>query len=249
MINLISNPTNLWNNPDPVSITVVGTGGTGSQLLVQLGKIHAALRGLGRPGLTVIAYDNDTVTEANIGRQQFSPSDIGKAKVTVLIQRINRFYGTQWMAIPEMYEEKGSCSANLIIGCVDNIKSRKTIYSNLKRESLFGDVNMDRIEYFIDTGNDRDFGQVVFWNNYPHSGKKKMRSVFDIFGTPEEKPNTPSCSMQEALAKQHILINTAIATYAGTLVWDILTKKELDNQGIIFNLKSMKTKLIPIKWK
>ncbi|MBO8471748.1 MAG: ThiF family adenylyltransferase, partial [Bacteroidetes bacterium] len=70
----------LINPQHPVTVNVIGAGGTGSQVLTCLARFDTALRGLGHPGLFVTVYDPDTVTEANIGRQLFSPSDIGLNK-------------------------------------------------------------------------------------------------------------------------------------------------------------------------
>ena len=104
---------------------------------------------------------------------------------------------------------------------------------------------MDKIHYFIDTGNDKDYGQVIFWDK-----EKKLKNVFDIFGTPKQKKDdSPSCSMREALSKQHLFVNSIIATYVGSLIWDILTKRELDMQGVVVNLNTMKTNSITIQWK
>lgn len=60
----------------PVTVLLVGTGGTGSQVLNNLGKMSHALRQLGHPGLYVVAVDDDIVSEANLGRQSFSQSDV-----------------------------------------------------------------------------------------------------------------------------------------------------------------------------
>lgn len=48
-------------------------------------RIHASLLRLGHPGgLSVDVVDPDVVSEANIGRQPFSPYDVGRPKVEVL---------------------------------------------------------------------------------------------------------------------------------------------------------------------
>ena len=53
----------------PVSVFVIGAGGTGSQVVTNLACMDMALRSLGHAGLHVTVFDPDTVTEANIGRQ------------------------------------------------------------------------------------------------------------------------------------------------------------------------------------
>ena len=59
----------LMSPQHPVTVNLIGAGGTGSQVLTCLARLDTALRGLGHPGLFVTLYDPDTVTEANIGRQ------------------------------------------------------------------------------------------------------------------------------------------------------------------------------------
>ena len=64
----------------PVSVHIIGAGGTGSQVATNLARMDMALRALGHPGLHVTVFDPDTVSEANIGRQLFSESEIGLNK-------------------------------------------------------------------------------------------------------------------------------------------------------------------------
>jgi molybdopterin/thiamine biosynthesis adenylyltransferase len=61
-----------------VTIHLAGVGGNGAQMAACLARLDIAIRALGHPhGLFVHAFDPDTVTEANVGRQLYSPSDIG----------------------------------------------------------------------------------------------------------------------------------------------------------------------------
>ena len=93
----------LVNPQHPVTVNLIGAGGTGSQVLTCLARLDAALRGLGHPGLFVTLYDPDIVTEANIGRQLFGPSDLGQNKAQCLVTRINNFFGNDWKAQPDIY--------------------------------------------------------------------------------------------------------------------------------------------------
>lgn len=61
----------------PVTVLVAGAGGTGSQVITSLARMSVALQALGHPGLHLTAFDPDTVTEANIGRQLFSETELG----------------------------------------------------------------------------------------------------------------------------------------------------------------------------
>ena len=65
----------LLNPQHPVTVNLIGAGGTGSQVLTNLARLDVTLRALGHPGLFVTLYDPDIVTEANIGRQLFGYSE------------------------------------------------------------------------------------------------------------------------------------------------------------------------------
>ncbi|MFD2274263.1 ThiF family adenylyltransferase [Undibacterium arcticum] len=55
-----------------VRVAVIGAGGTGSQVLNGLVRLHLALLAFGHPGgLDVTLWDDDQVSEANVGRQSF----------------------------------------------------------------------------------------------------------------------------------------------------------------------------------
>ncbi len=126
-----------FHNPThPITVSLIGCGGTGSQVLTCLARMNSTLIALGHPGLHVTAYDPDDVSEANIGRQLFSPGDIGLNKAIVLISRLNRFFGTAWEAHPQLY--KHSVASNITITCVDNVKSRLTLSKSIILEKNSG---------------------------------------------------------------------------------------------------------------
>lgn len=96
----------ILNPSHRVTVNLVGAGGTGSQVLSALARMDYALYKLGHPGLYVRVYDDDVVTDANIGRQLFRGADIGQNKANVLVTRINTFFGVDWEAVQERYGEK-----------------------------------------------------------------------------------------------------------------------------------------------
>ena len=67
----------LLNPRHPVTVFVIGAGGTGSQVITNLARMSMALQALGHPGLHVTVFDPDTVSQANIGRQLFSENGTG----------------------------------------------------------------------------------------------------------------------------------------------------------------------------
>src|SRR5690606_3287633 len=108
-----------------LTVTLIGAGGTGTLLLQHLARINKALIAMGRKGIIVTCIDDKLVSEANIGRQLFPMQDIGRFKCISIIERINRFYGTNWTAIPHKFDydciKLNSLPGNIIISCVDNV--------------------------------------------------------------------------------------------------------------------------------
>ena len=85
----------------PITVVVVGCGGTGSALLTGLPYLHHALLAAGHPyGLHVSAVDGDRISATNCVRQPFTTSEIGLYKAQVLMQRLNVFHGLRWIAHP-----------------------------------------------------------------------------------------------------------------------------------------------------
>ena len=95
-------PGYFLNPTHPITVNLIGCGGTGSHMLTKLAQLNHALLELDHPGITVVAFDADTVSPANIGRQAFLASDIGQNKATTLVTRINRAF---WLELDSHTKE------------------------------------------------------------------------------------------------------------------------------------------------
>lgn len=244
----------LLNPYHPLSVAVIGAGGTGSQVLTALGRMNYALRELGHLGMQVKVYDADIVTEANCGRQLFAQQEIGLNKADVLTTKLNMFFGTAWESFPVMFDERTE-GANIIISCVDTIKSRLAIKSNLSNGPVIYGNDQRKVYYWLDFGNMVDRGQVVLGT--PHcieqpKGKRgcvgllpMVTDLFD-FTKANENKSGPSCSLAEALSKQDLFINSTLANIGMALLWKIFTKGVLDIHGAYLNLDTMKVNPIKI---
>jgi PRTRC genetic system ThiF family protein len=219
----------------PVKICLIGVGGTGSEVLTSLARIDYAIRELGHPGLHVTAWDGDVVERPNIGRQAFYPADLGHNKALITIQRINYLYGRDWVAMPCMFDIEDECNGmncDLVITCVDVAQFRADLAKcqhNRYSRSLW-----------LDTGNGESTGQVILGRlGHAETNPIKLPSVFDFH--PEldgmQDKNTPSCSMEEALANQDLPINRAIANVAMQLIWSLLRHGGLDHQGAYVDIR------------
>ena len=224
-----------------VRILVVGAGGTGSAIVMGLPYLHQAMRAWGHPyGLEVTLMDGDVVSETNCVRQPFSWSDVGQNKATVLINRINLFWGTKWNAHPTCFDEatlglNHDRNPDLLIGCVDTRAARAVIERSVCRKSSY-------VTYWLDLGNNASSGQFVL--GQPLNGRnrrkaERLRTVSELY--PEiadlaagEDP-MPSCSAVEALERQEPFINQTLAASALAMLARLFRYGRLCYHGGFFN--------------
>ena len=239
------------NPPHRLTVNIIGAGGTGSAMLSKMAGLNLGLMALGHPGMHITMYDDDVVTEANVGRQLFYPADVGQNKAIVLISRINRSFGLNWTAIPKKYDgnlfdEMGSSiKANITISCVDTIKARKDINKVFcSHSNRYYSTDAHKPYYWMDCGNGSDYGQIYLGTvcdiEQPKSNNYEtvncLPSPINYFNGIKEDPNEPSCSLETALLKQDLYINQMIAILAGNMLWNLLKEAKTDMKGIYFNL-------------
>lgn len=243
-------PGELVNSSNRIQIVLVGAGGNGSPMITGLARIDCALKALGHPGISLSVMDGDTVSSSNIGRQMFSPADIGKNKAVVSVTRVNMFFGLRWQAFPIMVEashiEEIRKKAHVVIGAVDRFRSRQ----------LLQQIVRDRPMYWLDMGNSKHTGQVILGTGdyIKQPGKQqcigRLPTILELFPGMEEDENAdyqgPSCSMEEALLKQDLFINTAISTFALDLLWQALRNGHLSIHGTFINLDSFRVSPIAV---
>lgn len=257
----------------PVTINVIGCGGTGSQVINSLARMHSALRALNHPGLYVRAIDPDKVTTANMGRQLFSPADVDSYKCMVLVGRINRFFGTDWEGVPKYYDATTDVRpANITISCVDTGAARKGIKAALRMETKSSrpqptptgymiDNYLQPYEtpyYWMDFGNMMDRGQVVLCTvqaiTQPKESQFDCRSTLpsvdklhpDILRDNKKDDQGPSCSLAEALQKQDLFINTNLANMGMGILWKMFRELRIKYHGCYVNLDTLSVNPIKI---
>src|SRR5690606_33316266 len=158
--NYLLNPTN------PITVNLIGAGGTGSKVLTALMEMNHSLIELGHAGLQVRLWDDDIITEANLGRQRFAESETGLHKSVALVNRTNRWAGTDWKAETGKFEKDRwgnlpeQATANIYISCVDTVTARfgiAEILDELKQRRSYRNTPL----YWMDFGNSLSSGQVI----------------------------------------------------------------------------------------
>jgi PRTRC genetic system ThiF family protein len=235
-----------------VRVLIVGAGGTGSAIAMGLPYLDQAMRVWGHShGLSVVMMDADVVTETNCIRQPFSVSDIGQNKATVLVNRINLFWGTKWAAIPQYFHarslerERDRCP-DLVIGCVDTRAARKAIADSFTRM-------LNRTCYWLDLGNNASSGQFVLGQPLNSRNCRKagrLRTVSELYpeivDTSAGEDPLPSCSAVEALDRQEPFINQTLASSALAMLAQLFRYGTIDHHGAFFNARTGQMRALPV---
>jgi PRTRC genetic system ThiF family protein len=230
-----------------VRVCVVGAGGNGSKLLMGLKNLHLALCAFGGEGLHVVLADGDTVSEANLVRQAFFPSDLGQNKAIILVNRLNLSCGLDWQASPHAFSNTDLTSdVHLFISCVDTRDARRTIHHTLAREQ-------NRTRYWLDLGNTRSTGQFVLGcpqNGFNRRSSVRLRTAAEIFPEiistlPEE--TEPSCSTLQALERQDLFVHDVLVAASLNLVWRLLRYGHLSYHGGLCNVETGVVRPLPIE--
>jgi PRTRC genetic system ThiF family protein len=244
-----------------ITVNLIGAGGTGSHMLTNLATLSHAFVKLGKQPLFVRVFDPDGIEEHNVGRQMFSISDVGRFKSDVLVERCNRYFGTDWISVPKLFGAESdirsdSKHANFIISCVDSVKSRKMIdnmYSSKVKDKSGDGFYRDSYNtpyYWMDIGNTRKTGQILLGTLRPIKQPTKHFSnlpcFFAEYPDVKEQNQLPSCSLAESLGKQDLFINKIMATFASNMLWQLMMEFRINYRGIYINLESLKTQPIAL---
>lgn len=245
----------------PSHIIVVGCGGTGSRLVPLLAQFVASItkdknpRGwLDNP--TILLIDDDVVEAKNLLRQNFVSADVGKPKAAVLAQRYGRAYGVN--ILPSLKRIDGTTpfdkdepvrinfSQSMVIMCVDSAQARRDII----RAVNYTPKITGQGAFFIDAGNEDNFGQVRFFNQaftlmtagLPHDPLPKLSPVvLDTEAIPidlkyyeelQDMPGQGSCADLD----QTLAINAMMATLIMGIVQNYYFVKPMTYNQISISL-------------
>jgi PRTRC genetic system ThiF family protein len=248
----------LLNPSEAVSVNLIGAGGTGSTMLTVLARLNYALLQLDHPGLHVHVWDDDLVSPANLGRQLFAASELGLSKAAALVNRVNRTFGFNWKAVEERYTPvlteiaEEHHIATLTISCVDTAQARFDIAHVLGFYGKHARYHRDCPTYWMDCGNEQHTGQLILSTVRPvhQPTSKKFKAVDYLppvtveFGRElrsKSRHDSPSCSLAEALTKQSLFINSAIAQLAGALLDQLFRDGVLLYRGFFIDLLNFRS--------
>lgn len=193
-------------------IIQVGCGGNGGFITRDLARILP----IEFPEIKYILIDGDKVEEKNLLRQNFIEEDINKFKSDVLALRYTNAFGTNIISISSYLNENLLSKLNLthedlIIGCVDNHKTRYMIFEYLYKKFIW-----------VDVSNEKNWGQ-LFVNTVD-------QNMFDVdprnlLAIQNNHPEELSCADHLISGEQSFVINLKAALTTFTTVYHILNEQ------------------------
>ena len=156
---------------EELDLILIGCGGTGGWLAVNLPRIAYLQKQLGKK-VSISFIDPDIVEAKNIPRQNFIPSDLGLPKAAVLAARYGLQWGIEIKAIASEFRADMASSRwkhlTICIGAVDNPEARAEIAKVLNNEKLV---------FWLDCGNHYDSGQVLLGSV---DSAERMKGAFHV---------------------------------------------------------------------
>lgn len=221
----------------PVKLVMLGTGGTGGHAAPHLYRL---LHALNRPARFILC-DGDLVEAKNLIRQNFAPADLGQNKARVLAERYASVFGMKAEYVPSFVETREELmrlirpgiweikegpylyklkrEMVLLLGCVDNNKSRRLCHEAFCQ-------SQDLV--YIDSGNEEFSGQVVC------GVRRNGRTIFkpvggiapEILKAQDRFPSEISCAEAAQADPQSMAANIMAATVMVDMVYNIALNYE-----------------------
>jgi PRTRC genetic system ThiF family protein len=234
-----------------IGLSLVGCGGTGSWLAPAIVRIAKLSNDRSGKKVAVRFFDPDLVEEKNCYRQNFCPAEIGRNKAETLAERYGLAWGVEVQAFAKKFEFNSSLrnEIEIIIGCVDNWEARARINSYFMRSFDLWDL------WWLDCGNSRNSGQVVFGSLFEKNRGSKLPGIVNWLPAPaalhpelieppqigEEESTvdtTLSCAEIALLDSQGLAINQRIAAEAADYLVRALITRDLRKYATYIDLES-----------
>lgn len=213
-----------------LKIALVGVGGSGSAMVKELIQLDTTLRALDPlSGLSVTLIDGSVVTQANIARQSFFPSQVGQNKAVASVWTANNLYAKKWEAYPHHLES------------VSMLQQFDIVITALDRPSVRLSISKSKGRFlWLDMGNNATQGQVVLGE--VTGGKKKLPTICDLYDyskLTDADADIKSCSAEESISRQQLGVNQFAARISGQLLWNLLRNGKIESNGAYFDVQAL----------
>lgn len=259
----IEPPAPFLVRPGPLTLVLVGCGGTGSHIAQALARIGAHLHA-SRAELRIVFVDGDLVEEKNVGRQLFTWQDVGRNKAQALAARFSSLSPLAIDAVAEMATIDRLAaigglkrrlggkndSLGILIGAVDTATARKTLHGALREQGCWN--------LWLDCGNHEESGQVVVGSETDVAnldGAIKLgictklpapSLVYPTLLEAAERRRREDCAAAMEDNIQSLMINQAMAAIASEYLAKLIMKRRLTTFQTVVDLQTLSMRSTPI---
>ena len=247
------NPKQFDPHLNPREIVLVGLGGTGAQWARSIARMVYALKRANRSAPQVKFIDPDRVEAHNVGRQLFTPADVGQYKAEVLARRFNYALGLDIAWFPEPLDTARHTVAygTILCGAVDNHLARREL---ARHETVW-----------IDAGNHASGGQVILGNSgdwstvtreldrdepvcryLPNAGLLFPELLQPEVTAVSEIGQGAGCSELVEAGVQDLLVNDFLAAIAAQVLYKLLNRQPIQTFVTYVDLDGLAMRSLPI---
>lgn len=221
-------------------IIVVGAGGTGGNLLKELGRFLKFFHVPDRDwNLTII--DGDTVEARNGERQPFFEGDVQQMKALCIQEGLVDCIGlpAENVAAYPIYldsaewlrnkMDKQNQSVSIVVGCVDNHRARQVLHEVFNKDQ--GNI------IYIDSANEFDYGEVVVGVKMKGKEICPPRAYYfpEVLTDTSPSASELSCGAINVSSPQHLITNLVAAGHILSTIIGIMQEGRVDGGIIHFN--------------
>jgi PRTRC genetic system ThiF family protein len=254
--------------PDgPLTIVLVGCGGTGSHIADALASLAIECRRRREAEPRVVLIDGDRVEARNTVRQRFLEREIGRHKVHAVAGRLAHDVGVAFeavaeMATPALLERVVGPTHRapvIVVGAVDTRTARREIARYVVgRDPLHGAAGWCR-RLWLDAGNGDASGQVLVGDTADPKALKRpfvlggqlcaaLPAPFVVEPTlivdppPRPEEAAATCAAAVAAGEQDPLINRHMATIAARYLQALILRRRVEHFRTVTDLLSLTTR-------
>jgi PRTRC genetic system ThiF family protein len=198
------------------------------------------------------------VEPKNVGRQLFSPSDVGRNKAQALAARFNALFGLAITAIPAMatppvlQRTRATAMGDLgiLVGAVDTASGRRVLHDALRTQPW---------HIWLDCGNHEASGQVCIGTTTDPQGLRNTvlgdactalpapsLQYPDLLAEPESQPAALACAEAMQANVQSLLINQAMSAIAAQYLAQVVLHRRLTTLQTVIDLDGLNMRSQPI---
>lgn len=220
---------------DFTRVVQIGCGGTGSLLVPHVARAIASIE---ERKIEYILIDGDKVEDKNIKRQNFIANDIGQFKSDVLAKRYSLALGVNIGSMPEYITRSNKIPStgcySILVGCVDNNKTRKLIHDKFLSECFV----------WVDSGNELLGGQVfisgIIYNDRGPTGLTCdiMTDHPEMYKSTDKLPTELSCAEHVNSGEQSLGVNLTASTILFNVVNSFMRRQKVPYYEVDYTAKN-----------